>query len=191
MNLTKPQCDMFWRVFAEAWRRTAAERGLNRDDKTAMEAYRHDLIRRATGRTSLKDVTRTTGFDDLLSLTCQEAELYEIAAKVELSRGRRIRERTADCLRQIVEIDGRQGMDSDGARWGYIAQVTMHAFGRLSWEDIPEDSFEAIFQILDTHRRRLLRRAGWRGGRNFPGEPIGFELGRKFARVGMRVVLAA
>jgi len=43
--------------------------------------------------------------------------------------------------------------------------------------------------MLDTYRRRLLKRAGWRGGRAYPNEPLGFELGRRFGRDGPRVVL--
>ncbi len=217
MKLTKPQLDMFWRVFQQAWKRQAAATGADPADKAAMELYRHALIRRATGQPSLKGVTRTRGFDRLMSEAAQDAELYEIAAKVEYSRALRARENCADCLRQICEIEGREeggakletgnwklGGSAEGEkngqpsrqpdaeelariRWLYIAQVTHHAFGRYTWEDIREDDFEKVFMMLDTHRRRLLKRAGWRGGRQYPNEPLGFEFGRRFGRDGRRV----
>jgi hypothetical protein len=190
MKLSKDQVNMFFRAFAEAWKVQAADRGKEVGDKKAMEEYRHSLILRATGQPSLTMVTRTKGFDNLMLEVCQDARMYEVAGQVELSAGLRIRARAEDCLRQICEINGNGCLPNQAARWTYVCHVTQHAFGTMAWQDIAEDQFDRVFMMLDTHRRRLLRKAGWVGGKDNPTERMGFEFGARYARDGMRVVFA-
>lgn len=188
MNLTAAQQKLFWNVFQDAWKNHAQASGLDANDRAAQEAYRHQLVFRATGKRSLKDVSRAQGFDRLMLAASHDAERFEVSAQVVLSQGRRTQDRCEDCLRQICEIEGRVGLEDTAARWGYVSRMCQHAFRQCSWQDIAEDEFEKVFQMLDTHRRRLLKRAGWRGGREFPSEPLGYARGRRYGRRGPEVV---
>ncbi len=63
MKLTPDQLRLFWRTFAEA-------KGLHGIPESEADAWRKEIIRRATGRESLTEVTRTAEFD---------AVMYELA----------------------------------------------------------------------------------------------------------------
>lgn len=189
MTLTKPQQAMFWAAFAKAWNGYCDVSGQDPDDAAARDAWRRDAIRRATGASSLKHVGRAGAFDRLMIDLAAEAGDFALAADIEVNHAERIRFRCADCARQICEIDGRAGMETDEERWRYVAGVAAQAWRGRAWLDIPEGDLERVFQMLDTYRRRLLKRAGWQGGRAYPDEPLGFGLGRRFGRDGGRVVL--
>lgn len=188
MQLSASQQKLFWNVFADAWKNHAAANGLDPADRPAQDAYRHQLVFRATGCRSLKDVTRAQGFDRLMLETSRDAERYEVSAQVVLSQGRRTQDRCEDCLRQICEIEGRTGLADAAARWGYVSRMSQHAFRQCSWQDISEAEFEKVFQMLDTHRRRLLKRAGWLGVKVNPAEPLGYFRGRRYGRRGPQLV---
>jgi hypothetical protein len=52
--------------------------------------------------------------------------------------------------------------------------------------DIPDGLLFATFEMMDTHRRRLLKRDhGWTGERN--GQPLGFNPDRTYIRRGLMV----
>jgi len=190
MKLTKAQQNAFWRHYAGAWAARAAAAGIDPGDRAASDRWRRQLIFAETGRRSLAEVSRTRGFDRLLQRVCMEAGHYARAAEVELSRMRRIRERAEDCLRQVCEILGRPALATARERWGYINAVTTRALGTPEWEDIAEDDLEKVFQILDTHRRRLLRRAGWGRDRGDPSYPMGYRHGRRYIATRSGVELA-
>lgn len=188
MQLTAAQQKLFWNVFTDAWKNHAAANGLDPADRPAQDAYRHQLVFKATGQRSLKDVSRAVGFDRLMLETSRDAERFEVSAQVVMSQGRRTSDRCEDCLRQICEIEGRVGLADTAARWGYVSRMCQHAFRQCSWEDISEDELEKVFQMLDTHRRRLLKAGGWIGGKANPHEPLAYARGRRYGRVGRAVV---
>jgi len=189
MQLSKGQQNMFWKEFQRAWRGYCDVSGQDPDDAAARDAWRRDAIRRATGASSLKAVGRGGAFDRLMIDLAAAAGDFALAANIEVNQAERIRFRCADCARQICEIDGRAGLETDEERWRYVAGVAAQAYRGRAWLDIPEADLARVFMMLDTYRRRLLKRAGWRGGRAYPNEPLGFELGRRFGRDGPRVVL--
>ena len=189
MKLSKGQQNMFWGAFAKAWKAHCTATDTDPADRAAQDAWRRGVIFEETGCRSLADVGRGPALDRLLKRLAVEAEDYERAAEMEVAGAERIRFRCADCARQICEIDGRAGLETDEERWRYVAGVAAQAYRGRAWLDIVEDDLERVFQMLDSHRRRQLKRAGWRGGRAYPNEPLGFELGRRFGRDGPRVVL--
>jgi len=191
MNLSPSQRNAFWKHYATAWSNHAAAAGIDPGDRAASDRWRRQLIFAETGRRSLTQVSRTRGFDRLLQRVCIEAGHCERAADVEMSAMRRIRARCEDCLRQICEIEARTDLETTLARWHYIGGILKHAYQGRDWPDVPEDDLEQIFRMLDTHRRRLLRRAGWGVRRGDAEHPMGYQFDRRFARGAHTVDLAA
>lgn len=189
MNLSKAQQALFWASFTPAWQAHCAATGADVYDIDAQTAWRHGIILQETGLPSLGSVRPGADLDKLLLRLATEAGDYARAAHLEAAGAERIRFRCADCARQICEIDGRAGLETDEERWRYVAGVAAQAYRGRAWLDILEDDMQRVFMMLDSHRRRLLKRAGWRGGRAHPDEPLGFVLGRRFGRDGPRVVL--
>jgi hypothetical protein len=189
MKLSQGQQNMFWSAFAPAWKAHCESVAGDPADRAAQDAWRHTIIREETGCRSLGDVGRSPALDRLLKRLAVEAGNYARAADLEVAGAERIRHRSADCARQICEIDGRADLGTEEDRWRYVAGVAAQAWRGRAWLDIVEADLDSVFMMLDTYRRKLLRRAGWRGGRQYPNEPLGFELGRRFGRDGRRVVL--
>jgi len=187
MKLTKPQQNLFWRAFVPAWRARREEQGIAPADAEARDAWRHGVILQETGRGSLAEVERGAEFDRLLKRLSVEAGDFARAADMEAAEAGRIRARCEDCLRQICEIDGPDPHASatapTAARWAYVGRLAARAFGGRAWDDIPERDLARVFMMLDTHRRRLLRRAGWMGARF--GQPLGFPHGARYRRAGL------
>lgn len=182
MMLTAKQQAMFWRVFQAAWREQSLSQGLDHGDAALRDAYRRGLVRRATGRGSLTEVGRTHEFDELMSLASREAGLHETASHASLSGERRALHRMLDCARQVCEASGMEALESDDARWGYARATLLRAFRHDDWQDLAAPQLDAAFMMLDTQRRRILKAAGWRGGRGDPEHRLGYELGTRYRR---------
>ena len=162
MRLSRGQQALFWRHFGAAWAAHARERGVDEGCGMERERYRRGLILQATGWRSLREVAPGEQFDRLLELVAAEAGDYEMAVHAATASARRIGKRVADVLRQVCEIAGME-FAGDVERWDYARGIMRQAYGRVEWEDIGEEQFRAVFMMLDTQRRRLLRREGWRG----------------------------
>lgn len=190
MMLSKAQVGRFWGLFGQAWKHVARERRIDPGDRVAQEAYRKELLQRATaGCDSLKLVGRGAPYDRLMVAVAQDAQDVETAIYMATATERRMRDMASDCLRQIAEIDGRHDLPTDAERWEYLGYVMHHAFGHWDWQDIPAECIEKVFMMMDSHRRRLLDRAGWRGVRK-DARPLAYAFGRRYRRSGNSVLLA-
>jgi len=189
MNLSKAQQALFWAAFAPAWQAHCQATAADPADRAAQDAWRHGIILQETGLPSLGSVRPGDELDKLLKRLAVEAGDYARAAHLEAAGAERIRHRCAECARQICEIDGRAGLDTPADRWRYVAGVAAQAYRGRAWLDIPEADLARVFMMLDSYRRRLLRRAGWLGARADPAQPLSFSPRRRFARDGMRVML--
>jgi len=148
MLITTAQAAAFWRLYAQA-ESEALPPSATRQER---EAFRHGLIIKATGQPSLKKVSRTSGFDKLMLETALLAGDYEAAGKYVNGSERRYVHLIGECARQIGEIaDVPHG-------WDYIRGVLKQAGLPPSWMDIPETLLASTFKMLDTHRRRMLKR---------------------------------
>lgn len=188
MKLSKAQQNLFWRAFAPAWQSHCESAGINPDSRSASDEWRRAIIRQECGCTSLRDVGRGTVLDRLLKRLAIEAGDYARAGEMEVAGAERIRHRCADCARQICEIAAPEGYDlkTEADRWVYVSGVASQAYRGRAWLDITEDELASVFMMLDSYRRRLLKNAGWRGGRKHPEEPLAFKLGRSYYRHGPR-----
>ena len=188
MKLTNAQMALFFKAFAPAWQEHCRRTGADPDDKAAREDWRHAILFQEAGVTSLTAVRPGADLDKLLKRLAAEAGDYARAAHLEAAGADRIRARCDDCLRQIAEILGAVYTPAD--RDAYLARVTGRAYQGRAWLDIPERDLDRIFMMLDTHRRRLLRQAGWLGSRACPLQPLSFSHGRRYQRINGSVSLA-
>ena len=174
--LSSKQQAMFWALWARAEREELPIGATPKERDTA----RRGVMFRACGKISLKDVNPTGDFDRLMFTVASLAGDYEGMGYWGNAAERRTAHLIRECARQIGEIVG------EPKGWEYCQKVFVQAGLPASWMDIPEGLLFATFEMMDTHRRRLLKRDhGWRGER--AGEPLGFMPDRIYIRQGMRV----
>jgi hypothetical protein len=155
MILTRSQQALFWRTFS------AAVRNLGIADRDAQTAYRRQVLHDETGKDSLKLINHTTDYDRVMTRLALDANDYQLAARFDIAFERRWSYMCEVCATQIGQIIGGEILPAT-----YIAGICRQAgfAGRLVdgswWLDLPLEDIVKLFQILDTHRRRLLKREG-------------------------------
>lgn len=170
MMLSHKQQAMFWSL----WSRAESEELSVTAPRQERDTFRRGVMFRACGKISLKDVTPTGDFDRLMYAIASLAGDYQEMAYWTIAGERRTAHMIRECARQIGEING----TSNG--WSYCQSVFAQARLPSSWLDIPDNLLSATFEMLDTHRRRLLKRDHqWRGQRF--GQPLGFNPDRIFS----------
>ena len=157
--LTKKQAALFWRCLAAAAERQAVP------DR---EAYRKRVLREELGVEHMRDVGRTGDFDKLMLRLAQDAEDWHGLAYYSVAGERRLADLVADCATQVLELSiAERGFDASAHldQLGYISGVLRQS--RLSpirvdgsdyWLDLAPAELARLLQILDTHRRRLVKR---------------------------------
>lgn len=174
--LSPKQQAMFWALWARAEREELPIAATPKERDTA----RRGVMFRACGKISLKDVTPTGDFDRLMFAVATLAGDYEGMGYWCNASERRTAHLIRECARQIGEIAGAP------KGWEYCQKVFAQAGLPASWMDIPDGLLFATFQMMDTHRRRLLKRDhGWRG--ELSGQPLGFMPDRIYIRSGLTV----
>lgn len=176
MILTAKQQAMFWSLWAKAEREELPSTATRQERDTA----RRGVMFRACGKISLKDVTPTGDFDKLMYTVATLAGDYQAMAYWCNAAERRTAHMIGSCARQIGEIAGVP------RGWEYCRALFVQAGLPPAWMDIPDGLLFATFKMLDTHRRRMLKRDhGWRGERS--GQPLGFNPDRIYIRRGLTV----
>lgn len=174
MKLSDKQQAMFWALWAKAEREELPVTATRQERDVA----RRGVMFRACGRISLKDVNPTGDFDRLMYVVASLAGDYQAMAYWVNAGERRTAHLIGECARQIGELAGVP------KGWEYCRAVFAQAGLPTSWMDIPDGLLFATFEMLDTHRRRVLRRDfGWRGERL--GQPLGFNPARIYTRRGL------
>ena len=160
--MTDKQRIAFFRVFSRACDR----QGVPPDER---EAWRHEIVREACGVPSLKAVGSGADFDRLMAHVSRLAEDHGEAIRWGTAEGRRLAKMAEACARQCFEIaqaipDLAERCAPDPVDYlrGVLAQAgwrdALHAEGGEWWLDLDTPRLQTLFQILDTHRRRLLKR---------------------------------
>lgn len=174
MKLTAKQQAMFWALWARAEREELPITSTRQERDTA----RRGVMFRACGKISLKDVNPTGDFDRLMYTVAETAGDYQAMAYWGNAGERRTAHMIGECARQIGELAG------EPKGWEYCRALFVQAGLPPAWMDIPDGLLFATFEMLDTHRRRVLRRDfGWRGERL--GQPLGFNPSRIYTRRGL------
>lgn len=160
--MTGRQRAAFFRLLARA----ADRQGV---PPAAREAWRHEIVREACGVPSLKAVGSGADFDRLMAHVSRLAEDHAEAMRWGTAEGRRLAAMAEACARQCFEIA--QAIPALAEQWapgaipylrGVMAQAgwrdALHAEDGEWWLDLDLPRLQKLFQMLDTHRRRLLRR---------------------------------
>ena len=158
-TLTGRQQAMFWAVFNKA----CAAQGIF---GAARAEYRHRLLEEETGWKSLACINRTTDFDRVMFRVAADAGDFEQAANFSVSDARRMGYLIKVCCCQILQLKGGDQADARRYLGGLLDQARVpngtYTQGDSYWMDCAPSQIHRVFQMLDTHRRRLLRDRGAR-----------------------------
>lgn len=150
-SLTKPQLAAYWRAA------TAAARNVGEP----VDNYRKRVMSEECGTSSVKALNRTSDFDKIMARFAVDAGDYEAAGRYATADARRLAVLVRICCAQVMQLKGEP--EGSTASADYLAGIVRQAHlpcGTLDgcfWLDCPPDSIRALFRMLDTHRRRLLR----------------------------------
>ena len=159
--ITKSQRYAFFRACSAACQNL----GLNTQDER--EAYRKRVMKEETGKDHLALLNRTTDFDRVMARFAKDAGDWQTASKFASGDAYRMAVMIRICCQQIMQLKGLP--DGSDAAKNYLRGILeqsriacgTYASDQSFWMDISQDSILTVFQILDTHRRRLL--AGYSG----------------------------
>ena len=150
------------------------------------EAYRKAVMREETGKAHLAQLSRTADFDACMRRFAADAGDYETAARFGVADIARKAALVRICCRQVLQLAGREPGTADASSYleGIVKQARIACGRNLRddsfWMDVNPAHLLTLFRILDTHRRRLLRRSlDFRTARAF----LKFEPGVEYARL--------
>ena len=153
-GLTQPQIAAYFRAA------NAAARALGEP----LDAYRKRVMKEVCNVTSTKQLNRTGDFDAVMRRFAEDVGDYAMASKYAVADIHRMSVLIRICCEQVLQLKGCPA-GSTAAR-DYLAGVIGQSHIQCAtdprdpsyWLDISPDSLRAVFVMLDTHRRRLLRR---------------------------------
>ena len=157
IGLTPAQRSAFFRAL------NAACVELGHDTPEARESYRKQVMRDEAGVEHLAELSRTTGFDRCMARFAVDSCDYEAASRFAVAAVARQAALVRICCAQVLQLKGCVAGTTEAA--DYLAGIVEQArvpCGRdvrdsSFWMDCAPGNILALFQILDTHRRRLLR----------------------------------
>ena len=150
-GLTKPQIAAYFRAACAA----ARELG------EPLDVYRKRVMHDVCGVTSVKELNRTGDFDAVMSRFYEDAGDYASASQYLIGDHRRIGYIIKVCAIQLMQLKGANQAEArrylagvlDRCRIAHGVQLDTNSY----WMDLTIGESLKVFQILDTHRRRLLR----------------------------------
>lgn len=162
--MTPRQRTLFFGLFARA----CEAQGIYGEQ--ARNAFRHELIARVLPLSggSLRNIGKGRDFDKLMAELARLAQSTEAAGHFATAEGRRWAYFIEAAARQVCELSAvRASMAEEPSQppiayiKGILVQAKWHwalaARGGAWWLDLTLHHCEKLFQMLDTHRRRLLR----------------------------------
>ena len=177
--MTRAQIKPFFRAVSRA----ASAQGLV--GREAVEAYRREVMREEAGADHAADVDPGSGYDRVMYRLAVDAGDWAAASRYATGEERRMAHLVEQCARQVIEL---KAIEDDPAALfapetikvspvGYVVGCLRQAGLLVTqtpagdwWADISGAAAFSVFRMLDTHRRRLLKRLGW-------SNPLAFEPG--------------
>lgn len=156
--ITERQAAAFWRLLGAAARHQAVP------DR---EAYRKRILREELGVEHMSEIGRTNDYDRIMHRLALEAEDWDALAHYGVAGDRRMAALVSDCATQVLQLTCADPTVSSGIGYvnGILAQARLAPVRVVDaddyWLDISPDDLRVLLQILDSHRRRLLKRLGW------------------------------
>lgn len=179
--MTKAQLKPYWRAVGRA----AAALGIV--GREAVEKYRHNVMMEEVGVAHAAEVNPADGYDRVMYRLAVDAGDWAAAARFATGEERRMAHLVEQCARQVIELKqcedapdavfAAEAIDARASALSYVVGVMRQAgypvysqAGGDWWLDISGSIAFQVFRMLDTHRRRLLRRLGWSGALSFDAE---------------------
>ena len=156
-GLTPSQRSAFFRALSAA----SIELGL--DTAEDREIYRKTVMREETGKEHLAQLSRTKDFDACMRRFAADAGDYEAASRFAIADDARKAALVRICCAQVMQLKGCTAGTTEAADYlsGIVEQARVPCGRDIHdssfWMDCAPGSLLTLFQILDTHRRRLLR----------------------------------
>ncbi len=163
--MTKAQLKPYWRAVGRA----ASALGIVGHD--AVEEYRHKVMMEEVGAEHARDVDPADGFDRVMYRLAVDAGDWGAASRFATGEERRMAHLVEQCARQVIELKACEGETASdaGTAGDYVVGVLRQAGFLVSqtpagdwWADISATQAFQVFRMLDTHRRRMLKRLRWR-----------------------------
>lgn len=162
-GITSKQRFAFFRALS------AACQNLGINTQEGREDYRKRVMREECHKEHLAQLNRTTDYDRVMTRFASDAGDWQTASKFASGDSYRMAMIIKICCSQIMQLKGLpEGSDSANRYLAGILEQSKIACGTRCddasfWMDISPDSLLVLFQILDTHRRRLLSGYAGRG----------------------------
>lgn len=153
-KITSRQLAAFWRTFGIA----CSEQGIV--DKAKQNEYRHRVLIEESGAESIKELDRTKGYERVMFRLNVDAGRYEYAARYESAEEKRFAYMIERCVNQILQLASSEAHSAERYVCGilYHAKINYSKTDDTYWLDLSYTNLCKLFQMLDTHRRRLISR---------------------------------
>ena len=154
-GLTKPQIAAYFRAAC------AAARALGEP----LDTYRKRVMKEVCNATSIKQLNRTNDFDAVMTRFAEDAADYQSACHFAVGSGRRIAVLIATVCEQVMQLKSLETTATTTTPAEDYLRTILNRSGNLRsnqdggwWLDLSDTNLQAVFAMLDTHRRRLIRR---------------------------------
>lgn len=158
-GLTKPQIAAYFRAAG------AAARALGEP----LDTYRKRVMKEVCNVTSTKQLNRTGDFDAIMTRFAEDAADYQSACHYAAASGRRLAVLIAAVCEQVMQLKCLETAETGAPATTTPAEdylrTILNRSGNLRsnqaggwWLDLTDTNLQAVFAMLDTHRRRLIRR---------------------------------
>lgn len=154
-GLTQPQIAAYFRAA------NAAARALGEP----LDAYRKRVMKEVCNVTSIKQLNRTSDFDAVMTRFAEDADDYQSACHFAVGSGRRIAVLIATVCEQVMQLKCLETTATTTTPAEDYLRTILNRSGNLRsnqaggwWLDLSDTNLQSVFAMLDTHRRRLIRR---------------------------------
>ena len=158
-GLTQPQIAAYFRAA------NAAARALGEP----LDAYRKRVMKEVCNVTSIKQLNRTSDFDAVMTRFAEDADDYQSACHFAVGSGRRLAVLIGAVCEQVMQLKSLEATATGATATTTPAEdylrTILNRSGNLRsnqaggwWLDLSDTNLQAVFAMLDTHRRRLIRR---------------------------------
>ena len=184
-GLTKPQIAAYFRAAS------AAARALGEP----LDTYRKRVMKEVCNATSIKQLNRTNDFDAVMTRFAEAAADYQSACHYAVGSGRRLAVLIGAVCEQVMQLKSLETAETGAPATTTPAEdylrTILNRSGNLRsnqaggwWLDLADTHLQAVFAMLDTHRRRLIRRLNQSTSGTVP---LSFNLDIGYCLIGTRL----
>lgn len=152
------------REYGVAAGRACATLGIRSEEDR--RSYRRLVVRELAGCGSIKDVRNAEAYDAVMARLWSDAEDYERASHYSINQERKLAYVILVLATQLMQLKGGAEADALAYIGGVLDQARIPNGRNLDrgdyWLDVTPTRLRELVQILDTERRRILRRHGVR-----------------------------